>query len=322
MYLPRTRHLQPLAGERPALELDVNLSAGLSEREVAGPKAQDEVVRLEERLAEVQVGDLQVLEADVFTQPKPLDLVEHGRMGGVVVHPVGAAGHDDAHFRHVAACQRSRVLLGVRGGVANLHRAGVRAQAVGLALLVVHVDVEGVLHRTRGMVGRVVQRGEVEPVVLDLGPVAHVKAHAGEDLLDALPCPADGVQATLPALAPRQGHIQRLGLQLALQLGVGQRLAALGQGRLDALLGQVDGGAAGFFLVDAELGHALHQLGHAAGFAEELRLGVFQIGGSVGARKGFGSAPDKLVQIGDSDSRGVHRQQFRNSTNEKGIEAR
>ena len=306
MHLARAGNFKPLAGQRPGLELDVDLGAGLGEREVAGPETQHQVVGLEEGLAEIQVGDLQVLEAHVLAQPQALDLVEHGRVRGVVVDAVGAAGHDDAHLGDLARRQRRRVLFGVRGGVADLHRAGVRAQAVRMALVVVHVDVEGVLHRARRVVGRVVQRGEVEPVVLDLRAVAHVEAHAAEDLLDALPRQADGVQPALPARAAGQRHVQCLGLQLALQLGIGQRLAARVEGRFDGLLGLVDGGATGLLLVHAQGGHAFHQLGHAAGLAEELRLGVLQIGRRGGTGKAVAGALNQVAKVFGGGG-GTHR---------------
>ena len=84
--------------------------------------------------------------------------------------------------------------------------------------------------------------------------------------------------ATGAVLAAGQGHVECLGLQLRLQLGIGQGSAAFVQGRLDGLLGQVDGGAARLFFFDAERGHALHELGHTTAFAQKLRLGIFQLG--------------------------------------------
>ena len=87
------------------------------------------------------------------------------------------------------------------------------------------------------MVLRVVQRGEAHPVGLDLRAVGDVEAHRAEDGLDALDGARHRVQAAAAALAAGQRHVERLGLQLALEFGVGQRLAARGERRLDALLG-------------------------------------------------------------------------------------
>ncbi len=105
------------------------------------------------------------------------------------------------------------------------------------------------------------------------------------------------MQATLPALAARQGHVQRLGTQLGLQFGFRQGLAARGERGFNGLLGKVDGGAAGLFLVRTQGSHAFHQLGYAPGFAQEQRLGVFQIGGRDGFGKGRLGRQGDGVQI-------------------------
>ncbi|MNC90475.1 hypothetical protein D3C83_65770 [compost metagenome] len=60
------------------------------------------------------------------------------------------------------------------------------------------------------MVLRVVQRGEVGPVGLDLGAVGDVEADRSEDLLDAPPGAADRVHAAAAAAAARQGDVERL----------------------------------------------------------------------------------------------------------------
>ena len=87
------------------------------------------------------------------------------------------------------------------------------------------------------------------------------------------------MQAAGLAQAAGQRDVERLGLELDVEFRVGQRLAAVVERSLDGLLGDVDCGAAGLLLLDAQRGHALHQLGDAAGLADELRLGVFQVGG-------------------------------------------
>src|SRR2546427_345660 len=86
-----------------ALELDVDLGAGLGEGEEAGTEAQHQVVALEEGLAEVGEDHLQVLEADVLTDPQAFALVEHGRVRGIAVHAVGAARRDHADLGHALA---------------------------------------------------------------------------------------------------------------------------------------------------------------------------------------------------------------------------
>ena len=130
------------------------------------------------------------------------------------------------------------------------------------------------------------------PVTLDLGAVGDIEAHAGEDLLDALHGQADRVQAAGLTQASGQGDIEGLGLQLDIEFRVGQRLPAGVQGSLNGLLGGVDCRAAGLLLQGAQRGHTLHQLGDAAGLADELRLGVFQVGGCYRTREGGAGGVD------------------------------
>jgi hypothetical protein len=106
-----------------------------------------------------------------------------------------------------------------------------------------------------------------------------------------------GCSPPVPRWRPRQGHVQRFGLQLALQLGFGQCVAALVQRGLDRLLGHVDGGAPGLLFFHAEGGHALHQLGHAAALAQVLGLGVFQVGGGGGLRKQLARRLHQRIEV-------------------------
>ena len=150
-------------------------------------------------------------------------------MGGVAVDPVGTARRNHADFRHRLAFRyHSSVPGGVRAGIPNLHRAGMRAQIKPVSGLIFHVHIKRILHRPGGMIFRVVQRGKTHPVGFDLWALGHIKTHRSEDRLNALHRPRNRVQAADTALTARQGHIQGLGLQLDLQLGIGQRLAAGG----------------------------------------------------------------------------------------------
>ena len=110
------------------------------------------------------------------------------------------------------------------------------------------------------------------------------------------------MQTTSTAAATGQGHIQHFGLQVGLQFGISQGLAAGGQSSFDRLLGHIDGSAARFFLFDGKLGHALHELGHLARLAQKLRLGVFQISGGMGLRKQLLRALDQRIQLVHIDS--------------------
>src|SRR3989344_1364759 len=124
-----------------------------------------------------------------------------------------------------------------------------------------------------------------------------VKTHGAKDALDAFKREGHRVKTTLPALAAWQAHIQCLGLELKLQFCVGQRLAACGQCGFNGLLGHIDGCATGFFFLDGQLRHALHQLGHAARLAQKLRLGVFQISGGGALGKQLRRALDQGIQL-------------------------
>ena len=79
------------------------------------------------------------------------------------------------------------------------------------------------------------------------------------------------------APAPRQGHVQGLGAQLAFHVRLRHGVAARLQGGLDLLLDAVDLGAAGFLFLDGQGGQALEQLGHATGLAQVAGLGVLKL---------------------------------------------
>jgi len=120
--------------------------------------------------------------------------VKHGRVRGVAIDAVGTPRRDHADFRHGAGKQlcatasgtlRGAVPLDMLHCVADLHRAGVRAQQMG-RIFSAAFDVKSVVHGARRMVLRRVQCSEIEPVGFDLGPVGHVEAHGAENGLDAL----------------------------------------------------------------------------------------------------------------------------------------
>ena len=218
-------------------------------------------------------------------------------MRGVTVHPVGAARRNDADLGHrLAGIQRGTVLFDMLHRVADLHGAGVRAQQVGGSGSAA-LDIKRVMHGPRRVVFRRIQCGEVEPVGFDLGAFGDVKTHGAKDALDAFKREGHRVKTTLPALAAWQAHVQCFGLELKLQFCVGQRLAACGQCGFNGLLGHIDGCATGFFFLDGQLRHALHQLGHAARLAQKLRLGVFQISGGGALGKQLRRALNQGIQL-------------------------
>ena len=67
------------------------------------------------------------------------------------------------------------------------------------------LDIEGVVHLPRRMLGRDVEGGEVVEVVLDVRPLGDAEAHLaedGDDLVDGL---ADGMEAALALPAAAAG---------------------------------------------------------------------------------------------------------------------
>ena len=95
---------------------DIDLGRGLGEREIARPEAHRQIVDIEEGAAELDEAALEMAHMRRAVDHQPLDLVEHRRVGRVVVAAEGAARHDDADRR----------LL--RQHRADLHRRGVGAQ--------------------------------------------------------------------------------------------------------------------------------------------------------------------------------------------------
>jgi hypothetical protein len=93
------------------------------------------------------------------------------------------------------------------------------------------------------MVVRIVQRGEVHPVGLDLGAVGHIETDRAEDLLDALPRAHHRVQAAAADRTARQRDVDGLRGQARVHQRIGQRLAACLQCGFNLLLDLVDAGA-------------------------------------------------------------------------------
>ena len=136
---------------------------------------------------------LQVGHAHVLPDHQTLDLMEHGAVG--VIEGIGAvhpAGSDQPQRR-----------------AALLHRPDLNRRSMGTQQGAV-VEVEGVLHRPGGMVGRDVERFEVVMVVLDLGTFHDVEADGAEEGFDAPAGQGQGVQPARGLTAPRQRHVDAL----------------------------------------------------------------------------------------------------------------
>ena len=120
--------------------------------------------------------------------------MEHRRMGRVRVLAVGLAGNDDADRR----------LLGFHG--ADLHRRGVRAQYLALAILI-RLQEERVVHLAGRMALGEVQRREIVIVGLDIRTFGDREAHVGEDRGDLVDDLADRMDTA--ALGRRGADGQR-----------------------------------------------------------------------------------------------------------------
>ena len=85
---------------------------------------------------------------------------------------------------------------------------------------------EGVVHLPRRVAGREVERREVEIVRLDVRPLGDREAHIGEDRRQLVDHLADRVDAAagLGPLLDRQGDVDALGGEAALEGGLGERL--------------------------------------------------------------------------------------------------
>ncbi len=145
-------------------------------------------------------GAFEIGQGDVLVHHQTLDLVEHGRVGGVGVAPVGFARHDDVDGRPL-------LLHG-----AHLHRRGVCAQHDLVA------DEERVVKRPGRMIGGRVEGFEVVVLGLYLRAFDHVVTHADEDVLDLALGLGDQMQVPKGRRPPGQTDIHPLLLEPVHQL--------------------------------------------------------------------------------------------------------
>jgi len=103
-------------------------------------------------------------EGYIFINQKPFNLVKHGCVGQVGITSIDPPGCDDAQGR-LARLHHS-----------DLHRRGVSAQKQSV------VEVERIVHGPRRMAFGHVERGEIMPVVLDLGTRGDRKTEVGKNL--------------------------------------------------------------------------------------------------------------------------------------------
>src|SRR3546814_10696238 len=97
---------------------------------------------------------------DALVDDKTFDLMEHGRMRRVTVGSINPARRDDAD-RRLLPCHR-----------ADLHGRSMSAQQHAMSVALVR-EIECVVHRTRWMGLRDVERPEIVPVILNFRSRRH-----------------------------------------------------------------------------------------------------------------------------------------------------
>ena len=263
---------------------DVGLKGGLGEGEEVCAEA-GLALLAEEGLDEVVERALEVAQGDALADHEALDLVELrqvGRVGHIAAVDLARADHVDG---------RLFLLHGVHLGARGLGAQ----QDVGLAAHVGDVaaaveDVEGVLHRAAGVVGRRVERGEVVEVGLDLAAGDDLVADAGEDVAHLADDVVDEVLRADGHAAPGQGDVNGAGGHLLFELG-GLELLLLGlERRLDGVADLVGHLADDGALLLGELAHAAQGGGEAALLAQDgdadllegvAALGILDLGKGV-----------------------------------------
>ena len=167
------------------------------------------------------------------------------------------------------------------------------------------LHVEGVLEHPRRVTGRVVERGEVVVVVLDLGPLHHPVAEADHHVLDLARGAGDQVGvADRPRRGAGQGDVDPVLGQPRLELaGVERRGPRLDQ-RLELLAGLVGAGADLAPFLGGQLGDAAQDRGQLRLAAEVANPQLLQLGGARrGLDRGRGLRPDLLDPIKPSVNR-------------------
>src|SRR5690606_17571472 len=180
-------------------------------------------------------------------------------MRRVAVDAISASRRDDLDRRLLRLVTMT---LDVHARVPYLHGAGMRAQQIAALL-----QIEGIVHRARRMVLRLIQRSEVVPVGFDFGAVGHIEADGTEDFLHAYPSTHDRMDAAASAPAPGQRDIERFFGQTRIKRGLRDGLPTRGQRGLDTGFGVVDAGARSLALLGRQLAEAFELFGERAGLA-------------------------------------------------------
>src|SRR6266699_2176138 len=117
------------------------------------------------------------------------------------------------------------------------------------------------------MVLRLIERGEVVEIGLDLRAIGDLETDRAKQLLDALQRSGRGVQPAASEAAARKRHVERLFGELRVEPGGSERLATRDKRGLDTLFRGVDARTHLAPRLRRKLGEALHRVGERAGLA-------------------------------------------------------
>ena len=245
--------------------LNVDLGRGFGEGEVRRAEAGLDAFDLEEGGKEFFQNPFQVRHRDVLVDGKAFDLMEHRRVGLVIVGTIHTARRNDA--------ARCAVLF----HMADLHGAGVGAQHVRRAIITLGaVHIERVHLGPRGVVAGDVQRVEVIEIGVDLRTFGNGEPHVGKDRRDLFDHLTDRVDRANARITGRQRHVQPFGFQTFVQRRIAQRLFLGGQGCVDLVLQRVQLGAHDLTLFRRHLAQLAHFQADLAFFANCLHTQIFQ----------------------------------------------
>ena len=233
---------------------DIDLGRRLREREEARAEAHL-CVRIKELMQTQFERSLEIGKGDALVNDEPLHLCEHRGVRRIIgIAPIDTTGGNHAN-------RRVRLVLLHR---ARLHGRGLRAQQDVLG------DVERILHITRRVVLRQVQRLEVIVIALDLGSLLDGKAHLEENLLDAVQRNCERMQMSDDRRASRQGHVDLLGGNLIREFPVRQFLGLRCKQFLKLGARLVDDLADARTLLLCEGAHAAQESRHLPLFSKEF----------------------------------------------------
>ena len=243
-----------------------------------GAEAGLDAFDFEKRAKEFLQRPFQVRHRDVFVDRQTFDLMEHRRVGLVIVGTVDATGADDAQGRAFGLHR------------ADLHGAGVGAQHVGRTVVALGTGhIERVHLGTCGVVAGDVQRVEVIPIGVDARTFGDRKPQLGEDRGHFLGHLADGVDRALTRRARGQCHVQPFAAQTFIKGRIPKCCFLRGNGGVDLVLERVQRGAdcLAFF------GRHTAQLAHLQG-----DFALFTHGGQTDVlQRGFVGGTSDLAQI-------------------------